>query len=297
MYKGYGAGAVSAAVDHERLLGVPVEVGTDYLPHGSWAAFDPAVMCAEQLDPWRRWRDERPGSMFAYGIPPLVDGCAGAFERGVRGEFDAAYARAARALVESGHGDAIVRLGWEPNNRAIGPWQATDDPAGYAALFRQVVGVFRAAPGATFTFELSSALGLQPGRRLRCFADYYPGDEYVDRLGMNAYDLKWGDPHVSAADRWAWIRTQEMGLDAHVAFTRSRRKRNVCSEWGLYRRRDAFAGGGDDADFIDRMAEYFAWGDVDYQAYFDHDWGGGTLAEFPEGRAAYVRRFGAPTGG
>jgi hypothetical protein len=39
------------------------------------------------------------------------------------------------------------------------------------------------------------------------------------------------------------------------------------------------------------MADCFAWGEVAYQSYFDHDWGGGSLAEFPAGRAAYVRRF------
>ncbi|MFJ5833599.1 hypothetical protein [Streptomyces sp. NPDC093089] len=255
--------------------------------------FDPVTMHRHQLGPWRKWRDERPGSAFVYGIPMLVDGFAGAFARGVAGEFDEAYVRAARALVESGHGDALVRLGWEPNNRAIGPWQATDDPAGYAALFRHVVEVFRATSGADFTFELSSSLGLQPGRRLRGFADYYPGDAYVDWLGMNAYDLKWGDPRASPAGRWSWIRSQVMGLDAHVAFVRARGKRNVCAEWGLHRRGDAFAGGGDDAAFVDRMAEYFVWGEVAYQAYFDHDWGGGTLAEFPAGRAVYVKRFGS----
>lgn len=293
MYKGYGAEAVAATVRHEELLGRPVEIGNDYVPHGSWADFDPVTMRRDQLGPWREWRDERPGSAFAYGIPMLVDGFAGAFARGVAGEFDEAYVRAARALVESGHGDAIVRLGWEPNNRAVGPWQATDDPAGYAALFRHVVEVFRATSGADFTFELSSSLGLQPGRRLRGFADYYPGDAYVDWLGMNAYDLKWGAPRASPADRWSWIRSQVMGLDAHVAFVRARGKRNVCAEWGLYRRGDAFAGGGDDAAFVDRMTEYFVWGEVAYQAYFDHDWGGGTLAEFPAGRAVYVKRFGS----
>lgn len=292
VYKGYGAEAVAAVERHEQLLCRRVEIGNDYLPHGGWSDFNPATMCGYQLDPWRKWRDERPGSAFVYGIPLLVDGFEGAFARGAAGEFDAAYARAARALVESGHGDAVVRLGWEPNNRVIGPWQATDDPAGYAALFRHVVAVFRSTPGACFTFELSSALGVQPGRRLRSFADYYPGDAHVDWLGMNVYDLKWGDPHISAHDRWSWIRRQDMGLKAHVAFVRARGKRNVCSEWGLYRRGDAFAGGGDNPFFIDRMAEYFAWGAVAYQSYFDHDWGGGALADFPAGRTAYVRRFG-----
>ncbi|MEU8846271.1 hypothetical protein AB0C70_08560 [Streptomyces sp. NPDC048564] len=241
MYKGFGAEAVAATVRHEDLLGRPVEIGNDYLPHNSWAEFDPVTMCRYQFDPWHTWRDERPGSAFVYGVPPLVEGFEGAFARGVAGEFDAAYGRAARALVESGHGDAIVRLGWEPNNRAIGPWQATDDPAGYAALFRHVVDVFRTTPGSCFTFDLSSSLGVQPGRRLHAFVDYYPEDGYVERLGMNVYDLKWGDPTVSPDDRWSWIRSQESGLDAHVAFVRARGNAmcapsGVCTAAGTYSR-------------------------------------------------------------
>ncbi|MFC7221005.1 hypothetical protein ACFQLX_23020 [Streptomyces polyrhachis] len=291
MYKGYGREAVAAVERHEELLGRPVEVGNDYLPHGSWADFEPGAMCARQLGPWRRWRDRRPGAAFVYGVPLLVDGCAGAFARGVAGAFDAAYTAVGRALVDSGHPDAVVRLGWEPNNHAIGPWAATADPAGYAALFRHAATVLRATPGAHFTFELSSSLGVQAGHRLRTFADYYPGDAYVDWLGMNVYDLKWGDPGACAARRWSWIRTQDMGLDAHAAFVRARGKRNVCSEWGLYRAGDAFAGGGDEPSFIERMGEYFDWGAVRYQSYFDHDWGGGTLADLPRAQAAYIRRF------
>ncbi|MCL7427195.1 hypothetical protein [Streptomyces sp. YS415] len=154
VYTGHGAQAVAAVVRHEELLGRPMAVGTDYLPHGGWTDFDPATTCAWQLRPWRKWREERPGSSFVFGVPLLVDGWEGQFARGAAGAFDAAYARAASALVNAGHGDAIIRLGWEPNNRVIGPWQAADGPSGYAALLRRAVAVFHATPGAWFMFEL-----------------------------------------------------------------------------------------------------------------------------------------------
>lgn len=294
VYKGYGEPAIGAVEAHEALLGRPVGIGNDYLPHNAWSDFTGTTATTYQLGPWRAWRDRRPGSLFAYGVPLLVDGCAGQFARGVAGEFDAYYDALARRLVGSGHPDAVVRLGWEPNNTAIGPWQACDDPEGYAELFRHVVTVFRAVPGQAFTFELSSSLGLIAGHRLGAFADYYPGDAYVDHLGMNAYDIKYGDPAVTPEARFDWIRGQTMGLDALAEFAREHGRRIVCSEWGLYAPGDAYAGGGDNPYFVERMAGWFAEVNVFYQSYFDSDWGGGTLADFPRGRARYAELFGSP---
>ncbi len=40
------------------------------------------------------------------------------------------------------------------------------------------------------------------------------------------------------------------------------------------------------------MADWFAETNPAYQAYFNVDWGGGVLSEFPNGQATYRARFG-----
>lgn len=290
-----GLGDDAGIVAHEALVGRKLEVVNDYMYNdGTWASFlNKHNIRGTQLDKWRRWRDERPGSKLAWGVALLVGASTGQFTQGINGDFDQYYTSAAEMLVESGHPDAIVRLGWEPNNPDIGPWQATDNPTGYAGLFAHAVTVFRSVSGQNFKFELSSACGLWTGHVLDDFEDYYPGNSYVDYIGMNVYDAKPGDPGATPQARWNWLKTKTMGLDAHVSFVASKGKTNVCSEWGLYSATGSpdLDGGGDNPYFVERMAEYFRDNNVYYQAYFNADFGGGTLDDFSNGLAQYKTQF------
>lgn len=298
MYTGYGnIGGISGQATNEALTGRRMEMATDYLPHGTWSDFNASTMRTYQLDPWRTWRNSHPGSKFVYGIPLLTSSNTGDFAGVVAGTYDSYFTVAGNALVASGHRDAIIMLGWEPNNSGIGPWQATDNPSGYISAFQHVVTLLRGISGGSFTFLLESSLGFQAGHTLDAFDDYYPGNTYVDYIGMNVYDIKPGDPSISAAARWTWILTQGGGLDAHVAYVASKGKPNVCAEWGLYAANGSpdLDGGGDNPYFIQRMSEYFQRNNVVFQSYFDFDWGGGSLADFPTGQALYADLF-SPAG-
>lgn len=290
VYKGYGSSAVTAVGSHETLVGRNAEIATDYLPHDAWTRFNTSTMRTDQLDPWRTWRDTRPGSKFIYGIPLLTDSNSGDFSGVVAGTYDTYFDIAANALVAAGHSDAIIRLGWEPNNVNIGPWQATSNPSGYISAYQHVVTRFRAVGGQAFKFELTSSMGLPDS--IASFDTYYPGNTYVDYIGMNIYDLWYLMPDYSPAERWMRQRTCRGGIDDHVAYVASKSKQNICSEWGLYAANGSpdYDGGGDNPYFIDRMYEYFSWGNVYYQTYFDLDWGGGVLHDYTTGEAAYIAR-------
>lgn len=291
-YGGYGSTGVTNVNANETRLGRSVELASDYLPHDAWSWFNESQMRDQQLDGWRDWRDNRPGSLLAYGIPLLTDDNVGDFTGVVNGDYDVHFQKAADALISSGHADAIVRIGWEPNNANIGSWEATSNPSGYINAFQHVVTLFRNTSGQDFTFELSSAIG--PSGSITDFSDYYPGDAYVDYIGMNFYDVWWGasGEGATAEERWDHIRTTNMGMDDHIAFVNTRGKENICSEWGLYEDNgDNFNGGGDNPYFITQMADYFRSESLYYQCYFDWDWGGGVLSDFPNGEAEYVVQF------
>ncbi len=284
-----GPGAVGSLEAFGATNGASLTYATDYVPYSNgWTTdFNPTWL----VDPWSAWVAAKPGRRLVLGLPLLEESDRGQFAQGAAGAFDSHFRDLGRTLVAKGLGRSIVRLGYEANNPNIGPWQATDDPAGYVTMYRHVVQVLRAIPGAEFTFDWNPCVGLSGGRALTSFASFYPGDDVVDIIGQNVYDVKWADPGATPAQRWSHLVTRPLGLREHGVFARARGKQMSFPEWGLYAPGDQYAGGGDDPYFIDRMADWMEANDVTYQAYFDWDWGGGVLADFPNAAARYRDRF------
>ncbi|MFF9776164.1 glycosyl hydrolase [Streptomyces sp. NPDC013978] len=235
---------------------------------------------------WGDWKKARADRQFVLGLPLLPKG--GNFAAGLSGTYDSQFRGLADLMIKNGLGNSVIRLGYEGNNRNIGPWQGTDDPAAYRAMFRRVVTLMRARTGAAFRFDYNMAVG--PAGKVTSFETLYPGDSYVDIVGLNIYDVWWQHPGATPAQRWNHTLTTAMGVTEFKSFAAAHNKPKSYPEWGLYRKGDIYAGGGDSPYFIDRMAELVQ--DSKYQAYFNLDWGGGTLDEFPNGKAQYKLRFG-----
>jgi hypothetical protein len=235
---------------------------------------------------WGDWKKAGANRQFVLGLPLLPKG--GNFAAGLAGQYDSQFRGVADLMIKNGLGNSVIRLGYEGNNKTIGPWQGTDDPAAYRAMFRRAVTLMRARTGAAFQFDYNMAVG--PSGKVTSFETLYPGDSYVDIVGLNIYDVWWGNPGATPAQRWNHTLTRPMGVNAFKAFAAAHNKPMSYPEWGLYRKGDVYAGGGDSPYFIDRMAELVK--DSKYQAYFNFDWGGGTLDEFPNGKAQYKLRFG-----
>ncbi|MBT2365773.1 hypothetical protein J7E88_10725 [Streptomyces sp. ISL-10] len=235
---------------------------------------------------WGDWKRTEGHRQFILGLPMLPKG--GNFADGLAGKYDSQFRDLADLMVKNGLGDSVVRLGYEGNNKIIGPWQGTDDPAAYRAMFRRVVTLMRARTGAAFQFDYNMAVGTSG--KVTSFETLYPGDSYVDIVGLNIYDVWWGHPGATPAQRWNHTLTTAMGVNEFKEFAAAHNKPKSYPEWGLYLKGDDYAGGGDSPYFIDRMAELVQ--DSKYQAYFNLDWGGGTLDNFPNGKAQYRLRFG-----
>ncbi len=104
-----------------------------------------------------------------------------------RGDFDGYIERSAREAAAYGK-PFYLRLAHEMN----GDWSAWgagvngNTPADFVAAWRHVVGIFRSA-GATNAIWVWSP-NVDTGRRP--FAQLYPGDEWVDWVGLDGYN--WG---------------------------------------------------------------------------------------------------------
>lgn len=155
----------------------------------SWSDQEPVVrgLLEAGITPmitWEAWGS--PGAPPAYGKKidfPLADIAAGKFD---------SYVDSWAIGAASAQGTVYMRVFHEPNHLyspASGsgyPWSTRNavSAAEYVAAWRHIVDRFRAA-GATnvkWVFNLGNDIGNNP------FAsDAYPGDDYVDMIGWDAY--------------------------------------------------------------------------------------------------------------
>jgi hypothetical protein len=229
---------------------------------GAWLGRPPAI--AVDFVPWESlaeagwWVDGWAGSGYrvVYSLPLLPDD----------GER---FQRFARLLPEHGQDDALIRPGWEMNGDWY-PWSIKDGAEAFAGRWRQAVSAMRAAaPGLEFDFtvNMGSSAGLDP-------AAAYPGDDYVDLIGMDVYDRGW-ESNLK----------MPFGLEWHRDFARAHDKRMSFPEWGLR--------GADAPEFVERMHAWIAQNQVAYHAYFDFE--EHELANFPAAAERFRALFGAPS--
>jgi Glycosyl hydrolase family 26 len=279
VYRGAGAAAEVAAF--ERWAGGRAAFAVDFLPWASWAAVD---------DPsWWAARWERSQQRLVYSVPLLVaDGST--LQSGAAGAHDGHFEAMARTLVAHGQGDAILRLGWEFNGGWF-PWNAGADPEAFVASWRRAVEAIRRVPGAEFRFDWTANLGtgtVDPERA-------YPGDAYVDIVGLDVYDQGWWPGHRYPELRWRSLMHQPHGLVWHRDFARAHDKPLSFPEWGLTIRPDGH-GGGDNAYYVERMHEWISANDVAYHSYFEYDAPDGSHrlmnGQFPVGAKRFRELFG-----
>ncbi|HKQ83917.1 MAG TPA: glycosyl hydrolase [Steroidobacteraceae bacterium] len=225
------------------------------------------------------WKDGRDGWNWVLGcwntlgvqdltisVPMLPGDGSGTLAQGAAGKFDAMFANLALDLVKRGFADATVRIGWEFNGDWY-PWAASRDRASWITYWRRIVSIMRNAPGAAFKFDWCPAVGWTAVTA----QDLYPGDEYVDYIGLDIYNITWDAKIVTPAQRWNEKMTTRNGLKWHRDFAASRGKPMSFPEWGTMTRFDGDgSGGGDDPYFIEQMAQWIASNNVAYHNYWDY---------------------------
>jgi hypothetical protein len=280
-----GGGNPGGVAEFGGWLGRAPTIAIDYFASTSWATIENASWAANA------W-SESPYRV-VYSIPLLPD-TGGTLREGAGGAYNVHFRRLAETLVAHGEGDAVLRLGWEFNGDWM-RWNARSDPGAYAAYWRQVVQTMRAVSGAQFKFDWCPNLGhFGPTEAA------YPGDAYVDYIGMDVYDTWWSEAErTNVVRRWQNMLEMQGGLRWHRAFARGHGKPMTFPEWGLWTRPDGH-GGGDNPYYIEKMHEWISQNNVAYHMYFEKDLSDGAhrlmAGRFPQGAAAYRSLFGAAPG-
>jgi len=285
-----GAGDPAAIARFEGRVGHPVSIVHDYLARDSWTSISSPDWSIGAWGP-SAYRDR-----MLYSVPMLPDSGA-TLAAGAAGQYDAYFRTLAQKLVAGGQARAILRLGPEFN----GNWfrwtiAAPGGPADFAAFWRRIVTAMRAVPGAAFRFDWSPSSGSSwlNGQQLDAAAAY-PGDAYVDFIGLDQYDASWIADRADPLKRWDGYMNQQFGLLWHKNFAAAHNKPMTFPEWGLSKRADGY-GGGDSPEFIEKMHAWIQSNNVAYNLYFDY---ADAVAEsrlfigaFPNATARFLTLFG-----
>lgn len=206
----------------------------------------------------------------SLGLAMLMNAQRGDFAGCVNGVNDEHIRAVARGLVANGAGNSVVRLGWEMNGKGF-PWSVGNFAASapvYRECFMRLASIIRAeAPDVLI--EWTPRRGTDPRLRLESL---YPGDEYVDIIGLLYYD--WWPASPTEAD---WNRNLVQrdkhggprGLATWLAFAQDRGKPFAVAEWGIGKHgtMNPF----DNPLFIRKMFEFFNdnASDIAYESYFN----------------------------
>ena len=183
------------------------------------------------------------------------------------GDYNNYATQTARNMVAAGLGYTVIRLGHEMN----GDWYKDslgDTPAEWAQwaqCFAQEVTAMRAVTGAHFLFDWN----VNSNYRNIPLADYYPGNAYVDIIGIDQYDNSGYPIPAPGIHRFAALAAEPGGLDDLAAFAAAHGKPLSIPEWATTTW--GFHAGGDDPYYVEGMAAFIASHDIAYESYFDAD--------------------------
>ncbi|HWC34899.1 MAG TPA: glycosyl hydrolase [Mycobacteriales bacterium] len=268
-----GPGDPNGAVDFGQWRKVAVGFASDYLPSATWDDI------ASPLWLLRRWQGS--GFRLMLGVPMLPDQGPSSIADGAQGDYDQYFHTLAANLVRYGAASAALRIGWEMNGGWY-RWSAVDDPQAWIAYYRHIVTAMRSVEGQRFTFVWNP----NTGTRSMDAEAAYPGDAYVDQIGLDVYDWEWNTPDATPESRWDWIETHPNGLDWLASFGAAHQKPISLPEWALATpEENTNGGGGDDPYFVSKLLDWCATHDVASEAYFDY--GTHRLANFPASQQVY----------
>ena len=203
------------------------------------------------------------------------------------GDFDSYATELGTNLVAAGLQNSVLRLGAEMN----GTWEADfmgttpQEQNLWATCFANEVTALRQASGENFLIDWDP----NAGKGGYPYANFYPGNSYVDIVGLDLYDVDSNTPNTSAT--FSQLANEPFGLTDFEAFAAAQGKPMSFPEWGL-----STNPSGDDPGYINGMGSTVANGDFAFETYFDVG-NDKTLAlgsATPLSLAAYQEWFGTP---
>jgi hypothetical protein len=202
------------------------------------------------------------------------------------GDFDSYATTFATNLVAAGLQNSVIRLGEEMN----GSWEkdyvgtTTQEQNLWATCFANEVTAMRKAPGEhlLIDWDINACTSPIP------YANYYPGNAYVDILGIDLYNASCDAPNTALS--FSQLANETYGLTSFEAFAAAQGKPMSFPEWGLTTQPS-----GDNPAYITSMGSTINNGNFAFEEYFDVVDGDTMLLDAgntPLSDAAFQKAFG-----
>jgi hypothetical protein len=229
----------------EQWLGREVDYALIFLNQSSWSGFDSSVQWA--LDQWPHHEK------LLISVPLIPDGAD--LRSAAAGADDQHYRQAAQKIAAYDP-NAVIRIGWEMNGDWYS-WSAAPNPQGYIDAYRHAVDAFRSVSSG-FKFVWSPNIGtgtINPEK-------VYPGDAYVDVVGLSVYEGSGWFSGKTPDQRWDWLMNQPNGLKWHHDFAAAHGKPMGYPE---------YASDINDGAFVTRMADWIKSNNVAFHSWWNRN--------------------------
>ncbi len=207
-----------------------------------------------------------------------------------QGQYNSYAKTYAQNLINGGFGYSVIRLGDEMN----GNWEkdfmgtTTAEQQAWGKCFAQEVTAMRSVPGAHFLFDWN------PNACVENFplANWYPGDSYVDIIGVDLYDAFCnGSKPTQSVATFQQLAAEPDSLNAVQLFASQHGKPMSIPEWGT--QFSSSGGLGDDPYYVKGIGSFVANNTMAFQSYFDPDNDGiiPLSSAYPQTLQAYIQEF------
>jgi hypothetical protein len=201
------------------------------------------------------------------------------------GAYDTYAQELGTNLVNAGLQNSVIRLASEANGTWSGDFvgTTTQEQGLWKTCFDNEVTSLRQATGEHFLIDW----GINACTQNIPYANYYPGNAYVDIMGLDLYDVACHTPNTPVS--FTQLANEPYGLTGFEAFAAAQGKPMSLPEWGL-----SSSPSGDDAGYVNGIASTVNNGDFAFQEYFDTGSGGSLPIDSgstPSSAAAYAGAF------
>jgi len=262
-------------LNYEKWLGKKTEGVLAYIGDTSWEDFNVGWAC----DLWKNTN-----STIIWSLPLIPKGAN--LTDSAKGNYNEHYKKVAKDLASFRSNESVIyiRTGWGFNGERF-TWKAAGQTENYINTWKQFVNSFRSV-SPKFKFEWCPHMGDLSMPAEKC----YPGDSYVDSIGMEVFDESDSSKITNPVERWNFYLTRSHGLNWIESFANEHKKRVTIPVWGVGDKQS-----GDNEYLIEQLSNWMNKNNVLYENYWDSnaDYKGMLRQnQYPKAAIKYKEYFG-----